>query len=89
MSTATPAPRTTPHFASLAAALRSGDRELLARTFGEMAEELMELAAETPTEELWMFVGRLHEAFYYEAAALHEPVKPAKRRRWGFRAVSA
>ena len=85
--TATPAP--TPHFASLAAALASGDRELLARTFGEMAEELLELAAETPTAELWMFVGHLHELFYYEAAALREPVKPTKRRRWGFKAVSA
>jgi hypothetical protein len=87
MTTATP---TTPtaHFASLASALESGDREVLARTFGEMADELMELAAKVPSEELWMFVGRLHESFYYEALALREPVKPAKRRWWS-KAVTA
>jgi hypothetical protein len=86
-TTATPTPTPTAHLASLAAALESGDRATLARTFGEMAEELMELAAKAPSEELWMFVGRLHESFYYEALALREPVKPAKRRWW--KAVSA
>lgn len=87
-----PSPTATPtlpaHFASFAAALESGDREILARTFGEMAEELMELAAKTPSEELWMFVGRLHESFYYEALALREPMKPAKRHWWS-KAVTA
>lgn len=87
MTTATPTPTPT-HFPSLASALESGDRDTLARTFGEMADELMVLAAKAPSEELWMFVGRLHESFYYEACAQREPAQP-KRRWWSFKAVTA
>lgn len=62
-TTATPT-QPAPHFATLAAALQSGDRELLARTFGEMADELLEIATQAPSEELWLFIGGMHEGFY-------------------------
>lgn len=68
VTTATP---TIPaHFASLAAALESGDRELVVRTFDEMSEELLGIAERAPSNELWAFLLDLHESFYSKARAL-------------------
>jgi hypothetical protein len=60
----------TTHFATLAAAIESADSEVTAQAFGEMAEELRALAAMAPSEELWRFVGALHEDFYSKAREL-------------------
>lgn len=64
----TTAPQTpTPHLASLAAALDSGDRAALARVFAELSEEALVLCETAPSERLWKFWLDLSETFQYES----------------------
>jgi hypothetical protein len=88
-ATATPTPTPTTHLASLAAALESNSRATLARTFAELADEALVLAANSQTAEWFAFWGDLHESFHHESQKrLPEEPKPAKRRWWSFKAVS-
>lgn len=72
--------RTTETQTALGAALNSGDRETLARTFDELAEEALVVCDAAPTQQLWDFWLRLSETFQHQARIAREPVKP--RRRW-------
>lgn len=88
MSTETPTPSPTTHLASLAAALDSSSRSALARTFAELADEALVLAADSQTAEWFQFWGDLHETFHHESQKrLPAEPKPAKRRWW--KAVTA
>lgn len=77
----TPTPTQTPRLSSLAAALHSGDRTALARTFAELSEEALILCESAPSEQLWSFWLRLSETFQYQGRAASEPA-PKPKRRW-------
>ncbi|WP_405673196.1 hypothetical protein [Streptomyces sp. NBC_01530] len=74
MSTATPTQTPTPHLASLAAALDSGDR---ARVFAELSEEALMLCETAPSERLWRFWLDLSETFQHESR-LHNQHAPSE-----------
>lgn len=67
MTIATPNQTPTPHLASLAAALDSGDRAALARVFAELSEEALVLCETAPSERLWKFWLDLSETFQHES----------------------
>lgn len=70
---ATPTP-THAHFAALAAAFESGDRESLVRTLDEMAAESLILAERPPSGGLWSLSLNMHEWFYGVARDLRAEV---------------
>ncbi|WP_406418361.1 hypothetical protein [Streptomyces sp. NBC_01614] len=57
----------TPHLASLAAALKTGDRDALAQAFAELSEEALVLGEQAPTYQLWKFWLDLSETFQHES----------------------
>ncbi|MFD5566622.1 hypothetical protein [Streptomyces cadmiisoli] len=58
------------HLATLAAVLESGDRARIARTFGEIAEELLALAAVAPSGETGRLLLSLHEDVRHAAGRI-------------------
>jgi len=74
------APSPTSHLAALSAALKSGDRPTLARVFGELADELLNLAIVAPTRGLYDDLGSLHETFHHLALEQSAAPQPQKRR---------
>lgn len=90
MATAsTQLPTPTTHLASLAAALDSGDRATLARTFAELADEALVLAANSQTAEWFRFWGDLHESFHHESQMRLPAEQAQPKRRWWSKAVTA
>ncbi|MCW7941650.1 hypothetical protein AAW14_06290 [Streptomyces hygroscopicus] len=77
--TDTPVP-TTAYLASLAAILDTTNRDALAQTFAELADEALVLAAKSRTAEWFRFWGNLHETFHHESQKRLAPPKP--KRRW-------
>lgn len=89
MSTPTPIDETpiptpsTNYLHSLSVILATTDREILAQSFAELADEALVLAAESRTAEWFRFWGDLHEKFHWESQRrLPAEPKPARRRWW-------
>ena len=77
-TTETPTPFPIILLAPVAEALGSPDRQVRAEAFARLAEEALELAKQSGSQEMFQFWGGLHEDCHAEARDLLEPAPKPK-----------